>query len=218
MCIPFLIHIMHVGVNKYERQWWPPVDNEIGLSVFICHIEMFVLCNVLDMSKDKQYITCAWCVLQSINLSGGQKQRVSLARAVYQDEDIYLLDDPLSAVDAHVGKHIFDKVIGPSGLLQGKVWAVLIHYWWPILGVCEPGANGFKKVGEHCRQKQVSRARISNYIPEYSVGRHYFSCPRYLLLAPKSSYYLLSCLCVLWYVVRDITGSPNCKWYFIMIL
>ena len=63
------------------------------------------------------------CVCQGINLSGGQKQRVSLARAVYQDADIYLLDDPLSAVDSHVGKHIFEKVIGPDGVLQNKVSA-----------------------------------------------------------------------------------------------
>lgn len=46
---------------------------------------------------------------------------MSLARAVYQDADIYLLDDPLSAVDAHVGRHIFDEVIGPDGLLKNKV-------------------------------------------------------------------------------------------------
>ncbi|KAM3964279.1 multidrug-Resistance like Protein 1 [Aphomia sociella] len=61
---------------------------------------------------------------KGINLSGGQKQRVSLARAVYYDADNYFLDDPLSAVDSHVGKHIFDKVIGPNGLLKNKsrVW------------------------------------------------------------------------------------------------
>ena len=58
---------------------------------------------------------------KGINLSGGQKQRVSLARAVYFDADTYLLDDPLSAVDSHVGKHIFDKVIGPKGKLRKKV-------------------------------------------------------------------------------------------------
>lgn len=61
--------------------------------------------------------------LKGINLSGGQKQRVSLARAVYFNTDIYLLDDPLSAVDSHVGKHIFDEVIGPQGLLKEKVKA-----------------------------------------------------------------------------------------------
>ena len=46
---------------------------------------------------------------------------MSLARAVYSDSDIYLLDDPLSAVDSHVGKAIFKNVIGPKGLLQKKV-------------------------------------------------------------------------------------------------
>lgn len=59
--------------------------------------------------------------LQGLNLSGGQKQRLSLARAVYRKSDIYLLDDPLSAVDAHVGQHIFDRVLGPRGLLKDKV-------------------------------------------------------------------------------------------------
>ena len=58
---------------------------------------------------------------QGINLSGGQNQRISLARAVYNNADVYLLDDPLSAVDSHVGKHIFDEVIGSNGLLRNKV-------------------------------------------------------------------------------------------------
>ena len=58
---------------------------------------------------------------KGINLSGGQKQRISLARSVYSNADIYMLDDPLSAVDSHVGKHIFDKVIGPNGVLKSKV-------------------------------------------------------------------------------------------------
>ncbi|KAM9296382.1 ATP-binding cassette sub-family C member 3 [Gastrophryne carolinensis] len=64
---------------------------------------------------------------KGINLSGGQKQRVSLARAVYSNSDIYLLDDPLSAVDAHVAKHIFDNVIGPDGLLRGKTRVLVTH-------------------------------------------------------------------------------------------
>jgi ATP-binding cassette subfamily C (CFTR/MRP) protein 1 len=55
------------------------------------------------------------------NLSGGQKQRISLARAVYANCDIYFLDDPLSAVDSHVGEHIFKNVIGPDGILKEKV-------------------------------------------------------------------------------------------------
>ncbi|KAK9823870.1 hypothetical protein WJX72_006059 [[Myrmecia] bisecta] len=55
---------------------------------------------------------------KGINLSGGQKQRVSIARAVYQDADIYILDDPLSAVDVHVGRHIFEKCV--AGVLASK--------------------------------------------------------------------------------------------------
>lgn len=64
---------------------------------------------------------------KGINLSGGQKQRVSLARAAYKEAETYLLDDPLSAVDAHVGKHIFDKLIGPNGMLRGKTRVLVTH-------------------------------------------------------------------------------------------
>ncbi|KAI9470014.1 MAG: multi drug resistance-associated protein MRP [Benjaminiella poitrasii] len=64
---------------------------------------------------------------RGINLSGGQKARVSLARALYARADIYLLDDPLSAVDAHVGRHLFDRVIGPNGLLKNKARLLVTH-------------------------------------------------------------------------------------------
>uniref|UniRef100_A0A3Q1HRQ0 ATP-binding cassette, sub-family C (CFTR/MRP), member 3 n=1 Tax=Anabas testudineus TaxID=64144 RepID=A0A3Q1HRQ0_ANATE len=64
---------------------------------------------------------------KGINLSGGQRQRVSLARALYSDADVYLLDDPLSAVDAHVSKHIFDNLIGPEGVLKGKTRILVTH-------------------------------------------------------------------------------------------
>uniref|UniRef100_A0A8K9Y5N8 Multidrug resistance-associated protein 1 n=1 Tax=Oncorhynchus mykiss TaxID=8022 RepID=A0A8K9Y5N8_ONCMY len=64
---------------------------------------------------------------KGVNLSGGQKQRVSLARAVYCDCAVYLLDDPLSAVDAHVGKHIFEKVVGPQGVLKDRTRVLVTH-------------------------------------------------------------------------------------------
>ncbi|KAG1687446.1 Canalicular multispecific organic anion transporter 1 [Nymphon striatum] len=55
---------------------------------------------------------------KGVNLSGGQKQRISLARAIYHEADVYFFDDPLSAVDSHVGKKIFENVISQNGLLK----------------------------------------------------------------------------------------------------
>ena len=62
---------------------------------------------------------------RGITLSGGQKQRLNIARAVYFDSDIILMDDPLSAVDAHVGRHIMDHAI--LGLLADKCRILATH-------------------------------------------------------------------------------------------
>ncbi|KAH9501054.1 hypothetical protein DERF_011922 [Dermatophagoides farinae] len=61
------------------------------------------------------------------NLSGGQRQRISLARAVYSDADLYLLDDPLSALDSQVSRHVFRRVISNRGLLANKIRLFTTH-------------------------------------------------------------------------------------------
>ncbi|GMN63550.1 hypothetical protein TIFTF001_032620 [Ficus carica] len=62
---------------------------------------------------------------RGINLSGGQKQRIQIARALYQDADIYLFDDPFSAVDAHTGSHLFKECL--LGLLSSKTVIYVTH-------------------------------------------------------------------------------------------
>ncbi|XP_059298851.1 ABC transporter C family member 10-like [Lycium ferocissimum] len=62
---------------------------------------------------------------RGVNLSGGQKQRIQLARALYHDADIYLLDDPFSAVDAHTSTSLFNEYI--MGALSGKTILLVTH-------------------------------------------------------------------------------------------
>ncbi|GFT34184.1 multidrug resistance-associated protein 1 [Nephila pilipes] len=106
---------------------------------------------------------------KGINLSGGQKQRVSLARAVYSSADIYLLDDPLSAVDSHVGKHIFDKVIGPNGLLRSKTRILVTHSltYLPqtdVIYVMKDGTIG--EVGSY-QELVDSKGAFADYLAQY---------------------------------------------------
>ncbi|KAL4642182.1 multidrug resistance-associated protein 9 isoform X1 [Arapaima gigas] len=87
---------------------------------------------------------------RGLNLSGGQKQRISLARAVYSNKDIYLLDDPLSAVDAHVGKHIFEQCIKKE--LKGKT-IILVTHQLQYLEFCDEvillNSGQIKEIGSH---------------------------------------------------------------------
>lgn len=62
---------------------------------------------------------------RGVQLSGGQKARVNLARCLYVDADIYIMDDPLSAVDTHVGRHLFDQAI--NGFLRNKIRVLVTH-------------------------------------------------------------------------------------------
>uniref|UniRef100_F6HUQ9 ABC-type xenobiotic transporter n=1 Tax=Vitis vinifera TaxID=29760 RepID=F6HUQ9_VITVI len=62
---------------------------------------------------------------RGVNLSGGQKQRVQLARALYQDADVYLLDDPFSAVDAHTAASLFNEYV--MGALSSKTVILVTH-------------------------------------------------------------------------------------------
>ena len=62
---------------------------------------------------------------KGINLSGGQKARVSLARAVYKCPEVIIMDDPISALDTHTRKMIFDKVF--EGILKKKTRVLVTH-------------------------------------------------------------------------------------------
>uniref|UniRef100_A0A674DTY1 ATP binding cassette subfamily C member 12 n=1 Tax=Salmo trutta TaxID=8032 RepID=A0A674DTY1_SALTR len=99
---------------------------------------------------------------RGLNLSGGQKQRVSLARAVYSNKDIILLDDPLSAVDAHVGKHIFEECIKKT--LKGKSIILVTHQ-------LQVGSNCLKfEAGTH-KALMKAKGRYAQMINNFQMER-----------------------------------------------
>ncbi|KAF9946186.1 Multidrug resistance-associated protein 1, partial [Mortierella alpina] len=108
---------------------------------------------------------------KGINLSGGQKQRVSLARAAYQDADVYLLDDPLSAVDAHVDRHLWQDLIGPDGLLKHKTRILVTHGIHHLEHVDQIVVLKEGVVSETGAYEQLMKARGAFYqlIKDYTV-------------------------------------------------
>uniref|UniRef100_A0A8C5FMM4 ABC-type glutathione-S-conjugate transporter n=1 Tax=Gadus morhua TaxID=8049 RepID=A0A8C5FMM4_GADMO len=132
---------------------------------------------------------------KGINLSGGQRQRVSLARSLYSDADVYLLDDPLSAVDAHVAKHIFDNLIGPEGALKGKTRLLVTHgvSFLPqvdnILVMVDGRVTEMGSYQELLDQNGAFAEFLRNYaiedvIEEEAIGKPPQSCSSLLLLSP----------------------------------
>ncbi|KIY99894.1 ABC transporter, multidrug resistance associated protein [Monoraphidium neglectum] len=102
---------------------------------------------------------------RGINLSGGQRQRLALARAAYHDADVVLLDNPLSAVDQHTSKHIFDFAI--KGLLKDKA-VVLIAHQLELLPQCTK--VGIMKGGEMIYFGPPDAAALQEHMPVDSLA------------------------------------------------
>ncbi|CRL02864.1 CLUMA_CG015851, isoform A [Clunio marinus] len=106
---------------------------------------------------------------KGINLSGGQKQRVSIARAVYSGADIFIFDDPLSAVDSHVGKHIFDNVLGENGILNGKTRFLVTHAisFLPKVDEIFVMSNGEISESGSYKQLMAQKGAFSEFLIQY---------------------------------------------------
>ncbi|XP_048543326.1 ABC transporter C family member 10-like [Triticum urartu] len=82
-------------------------------------------CSLVKDLEMLPYGDCTQIGERGVNLSGGQKQRVQLARALYQNADIYLLDDPFSAVDAHTATSLFNEYV--MSALSEKTVLLVTH-------------------------------------------------------------------------------------------
>jgi ABC-type multidrug transport system fused ATPase/permease subunit len=112
--VPFLLH---ATVRENITFGKPFVEEKYLQAIKVCSLQ-----SDFDMLIAGDQTTIGE---RGINLSGGQKARISMARAVYSDSDIYLLDDPLSAVDAHVGHHLFNSCI--KTMLKKKTIILVTH-------------------------------------------------------------------------------------------
>jgi ATP-binding cassette subfamily C (CFTR/MRP) protein 1 len=105
--------------KAYDAEWYSSVVDACALRP---DIEMLADGDLTEVGE------------RGITISGGQRQRMNIARAIYFGADIVLLDDPLSSVDAHVGRHIFDRAI--CGLLKDKC-RILATNQLHVLGRCD---------------------------------------------------------------------------------
>nr|KMM69243.1 ABC metal ion transporter [Coccidioides posadasii RMSCC 3488] len=96
--------------KEYDKVWY---DEVIEACALRADLEMLPAGDKTEIGE------------RGITISGGQKQRLNIARAIYFNADLVLMDDPLSAVDAHVGRHIMDNAI--CGLLKDKCRILATH-------------------------------------------------------------------------------------------
>lgn len=109
---------------------------------------------------------------KGINLSGGQKQRLSVARACYSDADLFLFDDPLSAVDSHVAKKLFDNVFSSkTGLLRGKTRVLVTNSVSVLPSVDHIVVLQDGKISESGSYKQLIKkgGAFAAFLEEFSV-------------------------------------------------
>ncbi|KAJ2702351.1 hypothetical protein FB645_004313 [Coemansia sp. IMI 203386] len=110
---------------------------------------------------------------RGINISGGQRARVALARAVYSQSDIYILDDPLSAVDAHVKRHILDNVLLEKGLLGNKLRIIATHVE-TILPYCNQivtvDAGSISVITQEAKTHEIKLQKSSHMAEPASAG------------------------------------------------
>ncbi|RCV33345.1 hypothetical protein SETIT_7G076800v2 [Setaria italica] len=96
--------------NPYDKEKYERIVQACALTK---DIEMFANGDLTEIGE------------RGINMSGGQKQRIQIARSMYEDADIYLFDDPFSAVDAHTGSQIFKDCV--MGILKDKTVLYVTH-------------------------------------------------------------------------------------------
>ncbi|XP_017911930.1 PREDICTED: multidrug resistance-associated protein 4-like [Capra hircus] len=129
--------------KKYEKEWYEEVIKACALKKDLHLLEEGDLTEIGDRGTP---------------LSEGQKARVSLARAVYQDADIYLLDDPLSAVDAGVSRHLFEECICQA--LKNKITILVTHQFQYLQDTSQILALKNGKIVDRRTYSELLKSRI----------------------------------------------------------